>query len=121
MDGTTSYPKRSHHIKQHYSTRYGVETEEVDIVVHALPMSGWKYVMGAGKGRVTLEKQWHNISQPFRLPGDREGHPGGGAVPHRGSGLYAGSASPRRQGRGPQDRHRAQGQDPAQVHHPPRA
>ena len=67
MDGTTSYPKRSHHIKQHYSTRYGVETEEVDIVVHALPMSGWKYVMGAGKGRVTLEKQWHNISQPFAL------------------------------------------------------
>ena len=67
MDGSTSFPKLSHHIKQHYSTRYGVETGEVNIVVHALPMSGRKYVMGAGKGRITLEKQWHNISQPFAL------------------------------------------------------
>ena len=78
MDGSTSYPKLSHHIKQHYSTRYGVETGEVDIVVHALPMSGRKDAIGAGKGRITLEKQWHNISQPFRPPGHREGHPGGG-------------------------------------------
>ncbi len=61
------FPKLSHHIKQHYSTRYGVETGEVNILVHALPMSGRKYVMGAGKGRITLEKQWHNISQPFAL------------------------------------------------------
>ena len=67
MDGSTSYPKLSGHIKQHYSTRYGVEIGEVNILVHALPMSGRKYVMGAGKGRITLEKQWHNISQPFAL------------------------------------------------------
>ena len=69
MDGSTSYPKLSHHIKQHYSTRYGVETWEVVIVVHALPMSSRKYVMGAGKGRITLEKQWHNNSQPYCPPG----------------------------------------------------
>ena len=30
-------------------------------------MSGRKYVMGATKGRITLEKQWHNISQPYAL------------------------------------------------------
>ena len=55
-------------IKQQYITRYGVQVGEVSILVHALPMSGRKFVMGAaGKGRITLEKQWHNISQPYAL------------------------------------------------------
>jgi len=35
--------------------------------VHALPMSGRKFVMGSDKSRITLEKQWHNISQPYAL------------------------------------------------------
>ena len=62
-----TFPKLSHSIKSQYSNRYGVEIGDVSILVHALPMSGRKYVMGAGKGRITLEKQWHNISQPFAL------------------------------------------------------
>ena len=44
-----------------------MEIGDVNILVHALPMSGRKYVMGAGKGRITLEKQWHGISQPYAL------------------------------------------------------
>ena len=44
-----------------------MEIGDVNILVHALPMSGRKYVMAATKGRITLEKQWHNIAQPFAL------------------------------------------------------
>jgi len=37
-------------------------------VVHACPMSGRKFVMAANqKGRITLEKQWHHISQEYAL------------------------------------------------------
>ena len=46
---------------------HGVEVGEVMILVHALPMSGRKFVMGADKSRITLEKQWHNISKPYAL------------------------------------------------------
>merc|ERR1719410_347709 len=62
-----NFERLGNSIKQQYSSRYGVEIGEVDILVHALPMSGRKYVMGASKGRITLEKQWHNLSQPYAL------------------------------------------------------
>ena len=62
-----NFERLGHSIKQQYSSRYGVEIGEVDILVHALPMSGRKYVMAATKGRITLEKQWHNLSQPYAL------------------------------------------------------
>eukprot|EP00092_Neocalanus_flemingeri_P006262 GFUD01006736.1.p1 GENE.GFUD01006736.1~~GFUD01006736.1.p1 ORF type:complete len:1636 (+),score=540.21 GFUD01006736.1:158-5065(+) len=65
-DGQT-FPKLCQHIKTQYSSRYGVEVGEVMIMVHALPMSGRKFVVGADKGRITLEKQWHNIHQPYAL------------------------------------------------------
>ena len=61
------FDRLGHTIKHQYSSRYGVEIGEVDILVHAQPMSGRKYVMGASKGRITLEKQWHNLSQPYAL------------------------------------------------------
>ena len=62
-----NFEKLGQTIKQQYSSRYGVEIGKVDILVHALPMSGRKYVMAATKGRITLEKQWHNLSQPYAL------------------------------------------------------
>merc|ERR1719483_1683451 len=65
-DGQT-FSKLGQHIKAQSSGRYGVEVGEVFILVHALPMSGRKFVMGADKARITLEKQWHNISQPYAL------------------------------------------------------
>ena len=65
-DGQT-FAKLCQHIKNQHSSRYGVEMGEVMILVHALPMSGRKFVMGADKSRITLEKQWHNISQPYAL------------------------------------------------------
>ena len=66
VDGQT-FSKLSHTIKSQYSNRFGVEIGDVNILVHALPMSGRKYVMGASKGRITLEKQWHGVSQPYAL------------------------------------------------------
>jgi len=65
-DGQT-FPKMCQYIKNQYSSRYGVLVGEVNILVHALPMSGRKFVMGSDKSRITLEKQWHNISQPYAL------------------------------------------------------
>merc|ERR1719410_530731 len=65
-DGQT-FTKLGQHIKYHYKSRYGVDVGEVLILVHALPMSGRKYVMGADKKRITLEKQWSNISEPYAL------------------------------------------------------
>ena len=47
--------------------RYGVSVGRTDIIVHACPMSGRKFVMTQTKGRITLEKQWHHISQPYVL------------------------------------------------------
>jgi len=61
------FTKLGQHIKYHYKSRYGVDVGEVLILVHALPMSGRKYVMGADKKRITLEKQWTNISEPYAL------------------------------------------------------
>jgi len=65
-DGQT-FQKMCGYIKNQSSGRYGVVVGEVTILVHALPMSGRKFVMGADKSRITLEKQWHNISQPYAL------------------------------------------------------
>ena len=50
-------------IKNKYNSRYGIQIGETDILVHACPMSGRRYEMGAVKGRITLEKQWHKNQQ----------------------------------------------------------
>ena len=61
------FEQQARAIEQQYSGRYGVSVGKTAVVVHACPMSGRKFVMAATKGRITLEKQWHNISQPYAL------------------------------------------------------
>ena len=62
------FEKQARNIESHYSGRYGVSVGKTAIVVHACPMSGRKFVMAANqKGRITLEKQWHHISQEYAL------------------------------------------------------
>lgn len=51
-------------IRERYLTRYGVNVGEVDILVFCKTLIGRKYTC-TSKGRITLEKQWAELSVPF--------------------------------------------------------
>ena len=54
-----------------YKTRWGVLVGDTHIIVHASAMTGRKYICG-NKGRITLEKQWSRLSQPYALQTTRK-------------------------------------------------
>lgn len=54
-----------------YKSRWGVEVGTTHIVLNACVMTGRKYVCGA-KGKITLDKQWSKIPQPFALQTTRK-------------------------------------------------
>lgn len=58
-------------ITSRYKTRWGVEIGPTHVLLMASPMTGRKYVCGP-KGKITLEKQWSRISQPFALQTTRK-------------------------------------------------
>ena len=64
---TTAFAIQCKGIQQRYKDRYGVEVGNIDIVVHASPMMGRQYVYGGNKQRVTLEKTWAKVTQPYAL------------------------------------------------------
>ena len=53
-------------VSSRYKDRWGVAVGDTHIVVEACVMTGRKYICGQ-KGKITLEKQWSKISQPFAL------------------------------------------------------
>ncbi|KAH7931473.1 hypothetical protein HPB52_025645 [Rhipicephalus sanguineus] len=53
-------------IKERYLGRYGVNVGEVDILVFCKTLTGRKYTC-TSKGRITLDKQWAELSVPFAL------------------------------------------------------
>ena len=53
-------------ISARYKDRWGVIVGNTNIVIEACVMTGRKYICGQ-KGKITLEKQWSKISQPFAL------------------------------------------------------
>ena len=53
-------------ISARYKDRWGIVVGGTNIVVEACVMTGRKYICGQ-KGKITLEKQWSKISQPFAL------------------------------------------------------
>ncbi|XP_037279840.2 5'-3' exoribonuclease pacman isoform X2 [Rhipicephalus microplus] len=53
-------------IKDRYLSRYGVNVGEVDILVFCKTLTGRKYTC-TSRGRVTLDKQWAELSVPFAL------------------------------------------------------
>jgi len=63
---TGGFPIQCRGIQHRYKDRFGVEVGETQILVHACVMSGRQFVFG-NKGRISLEKQWAKISQPFAL------------------------------------------------------
>ena len=54
-----------------YKNRWGVEIGPTHALLMASPMTGRKYVCGP-KGKITLEKQWSRITQPFALQTTRK-------------------------------------------------
>lgn len=46
--------------------RLGISYEDLSMLVFAVPMTGRKY-MFTSSGRVTLEKQWSDIPQPYPI------------------------------------------------------
>ena len=57
--------------RHRYKTRWGVLVGDTHIIVHASAMTGRKYICG-NKGRITLEKQWSRLSQPYALQTTRK-------------------------------------------------
>lgn len=53
-------------IKERYLGRYGVIVGDVDILVFCKTLTGRKYTC-TSRGRITLEKQWAELSVPFAL------------------------------------------------------
>ncbi|KAJ9598748.1 hypothetical protein L9F63_026718, partial [Diploptera punctata] len=53
-------------IEDQYNNRMGVQIGETNILVHATPLTGRKYVFGA-MGRITLEKQWLDTPVAYAL------------------------------------------------------
>ncbi|KAH6933064.1 hypothetical protein HPB50_011740 [Hyalomma asiaticum] len=53
-------------IKERYLGRYGVNVGDVNILVFCKTLTGRKYTC-TSKGRITLEKQWAELSVPFAL------------------------------------------------------
>ncbi|GJQ70278.1 putative 5'-3' exoribonuclease [Trypoxylus dichotomus] len=53
-------------IDEFYTTRFGIEVGEINILIHAKVLSGRRY-MFSRQGRVTLEKQWAPVTTAYPL------------------------------------------------------
>ena len=58
-------------IADKYKYRWGVVVGETRIIVYACVMTGRKYICGS-KGKITLEKQWAKLPQPYALQTTRK-------------------------------------------------
>ena len=67
----TEYEIKVKAISAKYKDRWGVIVGNTAIVVEACLMTGRKYICGQ-KGKITLEKQWSKIPQPFALQTTRK-------------------------------------------------
>ena len=70
-DDETEYGIKVKAISARYKDRWGVIVGNTKIVVEACLMTGRKYICGQ-KGKITLEKQWSKIPQPFALQTTRK-------------------------------------------------
>lgn len=51
-------------IIEHHKVRMGVDIENIDILVHARPIVGRKYIFGS-QGKLTLEKEWSDFESSY--------------------------------------------------------
>ena len=58
-------------VADRYKNRWGVIVGDTHIIVHASHMTGRKYICG-NKGKITLEKQWSKMTQPYALQTTRK-------------------------------------------------